>query len=290
MSEMTNPAEPEVMTEELDLGNEENEAFDESTEEVEQSDDQAEAQTEEEELEEVERDGKKYRVPKALAGELLMQADYTRKTQAHAEEVRQFKAAAQAEAQRIQLQQANLQGYAQLHAIDAQLHEFGKIDWNAATDANPQQAQKAWMQFQHLQQQRSGLAQHLQQQEQTLAEASRAEREQRVVQAYTTLKAEIPDLEKVLPELNTYAAKAYGYTAEELQAVDDPRAIKILNKARLYDQLMAKTKQQQQAKKPELTPVKAISGKTSQPKPPSKMSDAEWFAHEQAKLRRQAKA
>lgn len=287
MSEdMTNPAGPEVTGDASALEIEQ--AADVETEGeslAENSDDQAEVTAEEEETEEVERDGKKYRVPKALAGELLMQADYTRKTQAHADAVRQFQAEAQAEAQRIELQRANLQGYAQLHAIDAQLAEFRKVDWDAAADANPQQAQKAWMQFQTLQQQRSGLAQHISAQEQQLSAAQQHALQEQRERCRAEITKEIPDFEAIAPELGKYAVSS-GYTLEELQHVADPRAIRILNKARLYDQLIAKSKQSQQPKQaaPQ-TPVRAINGKSSQPKPAAKMSDAEWYAHEQAKRR-----
>src|SRR5215204_4003947 len=45
-------------------------------------DETAETDTsEDEEFEEVERAGKKYRIPAALKGELMMQSDYTKKTQ-----------------------------------------------------------------------------------------------------------------------------------------------------------------------------------------------------------------
>ena len=43
-----------------------------------------------EEYEEVERGDKRYKVPKALKDELMMDADYRRKTQIHAEEVKRF--------------------------------------------------------------------------------------------------------------------------------------------------------------------------------------------------------
>lgn len=45
---------------------------------------------EDEEYEEVERGDKRYKIPKALKDELMMEADYRRKTQIHAEEVRRF--------------------------------------------------------------------------------------------------------------------------------------------------------------------------------------------------------
>ena len=40
----------------------------------------------EEELEEIEREGQKYKIPKALKNEFLMHKDYTQKTQSLAEE------------------------------------------------------------------------------------------------------------------------------------------------------------------------------------------------------------
>src|SRR5215204_3179929 len=55
-----------------------------------------EAETEAEELEEIERNGKKYKIPTALKSELLMQQDYTRKTQEVAEQRRAIEAEQQA--------------------------------------------------------------------------------------------------------------------------------------------------------------------------------------------------
>lgn len=62
----------------------------------EEGDDENPLGDDDDEYEEVERGDKRYKVPKALKDELMMEADYRRKTQVHAEEVRRFEERAKA--------------------------------------------------------------------------------------------------------------------------------------------------------------------------------------------------
>ena len=66
------------------------------TEDDESEDPDSPSDQDEDEYEEVERGDKRYKIPKALKDELMMDADYRRKTQVHAEEVRRFEERAKA--------------------------------------------------------------------------------------------------------------------------------------------------------------------------------------------------
>ena len=98
------------------------EAIEDSQESLDdQLDDEA---PEEDDSEELEHDGQKYKLPKALKPLLMMQADYTQKTQALAEQRKAFEAEA---AQKQQLMQQNIQEVAQIVNIDQQLQQYGAM-------------------------------------------------------------------------------------------------------------------------------------------------------------------
>lgn len=103
------------------------------------------AQTEDDEIED-EHDGVKMRGKKAdvdrAKAERLMQADYTRKTQAAAAERTNDIAQRQLNMQQQQLQQQVVEEMAGVKAIERQLANFDKVDWRALAQADPGQAQQ----------------------------------------------------------------------------------------------------------------------------------------------------
>jgi hypothetical protein len=75
-----------------------------------------------EELETVDYDGKQYQVPKALKAGIMMQADYTRKTQEVAEQRRELESRSQQIAQQAQASEEELTARATLIGINQSLH------------------------------------------------------------------------------------------------------------------------------------------------------------------------
>lgn len=209
--------------------------------------------------EEVDYDGEKYKVPKKLKDAFLRQSDYTVKTQNLARERGDFESAQQQFAQRQQLHEQHIEKIAEIKAIDRQLEQFGKLDWNALTDADPVQSMKLERQMRNLQGQRG---QHLAEinQAQTKATFESQQATARTLQeARATLAREIPNYGT--PELQkamTETGKAFGYKAEELANVNDPRAVKLLHKAYLYDKLIAKQKASET--KANVIPITRVAG------------------------------
>ena len=197
--------------------------------------------------EEIDHEGEKYKLPKKLAEEWkngrLRQQDYTVKTQDLAKQRTEFEAAQQEFVARQQFQQQHIQAVAKVMAIDERLEQFSKLDWNALTDADPVQALKLDRQMRELQQQRAQQVDGLQQSQAKLTFEQQQATARRQQEAREELSKDIPgfgtaEVQKQLLEVG----KAAGYKQEELASVQDPRAVKLLHKAYLYDQLIAKAK------------------------------------------------
>jgi Asp-tRNA(Asn)/Glu-tRNA(Gln) amidotransferase A subunit family amidase len=245
----TNQPESDELPEEVAQADENQTTADESAEDGQPQDGQANQPDEEEE--EVDVDGKKYRVPKALKGALMMQADYTRKTQELAELRRA------AEAEKTRFQQANaeqVQALATVTALDQQLQQFDQINWQQLSDTDPVQAQKLWMQYTQLKDARQQVATRVQQMEQQRAFETQQEIVKRLEEGHAVLKREIPNWgPDVAKQINEFAAKEYGFQPQELAQIVDPRIVKVLHNAMVGAQLLKKQQgsaQSNQAAKP----------------------------------------
>lgn len=97
-----------------------------------------------EEEEELDIDGNPIKVPKSIAEKLkarmMMQADYTQKTQAIAEQRRELETRRQAAEWESQARSALFQEEAQLHGIRERLGQLQNINWQQLAHENPQQS------------------------------------------------------------------------------------------------------------------------------------------------------
>lgn len=223
--------------------------------------------TPEVEEEDIDLDGEKYRAPKKLAERLkeleqgsLRQDDYTRKTQTVAEERRAIEAERQQLVAQKQFQQQYIDAVADVKAIDKQLINYQKLDWNALTDADPVQAMKLDRQMRDLQMQRtqiiSGIEQTSTQQQQAQQQAIARQRQD----AVATLQREIkgfgtPEVAKELFETGT----KYGIREDEWKNLDDPRLYKLINIARLYEKLVSKQTAEAKPKSAEVVPITRVT-------------------------------
>src|SRR5690349_1139844 len=85
------------------------------------------AQPEPDETEEVEHEGKKYKIPKPLKGALLMQADYTRKTQEVAEQRKQVEAERARFAEEQKLIAESISEFGKVQALNDALAQYDKV-------------------------------------------------------------------------------------------------------------------------------------------------------------------
>jgi hypothetical protein len=169
----------------------------------------------------------------------LRQSDYTRKTQAHAENVKAFDAQVQQVSQVVKAKLDTLQA-----ELDRLIPSEKSIDWDGLHQRDPAEYVKWKEYFRDLKDKRQAVAQE-QAQIQFQAQ-QRAERE-----TAETLKRESEALAKALPvfadpkkgdaakaELRSYLI-GKGYTAEQIAGLSDHRSVTIAWKAAQYDKLQA---------------------------------------------------
>lgn len=187
-------------------------------------------------------DGKKHRIPKALIPRLMKDADYTRKTQEHAELVRQAEQKlAQTQQQlalQTQAQQQHLQQRAQLAALDMELAKYQGVNWALAGQQDPGAAQQTWLAYQQLKEQRTGVATQLQAMESHyLAQAQQqAQASQRQAQEAVShiVSQWTPDERAAVNEIGS---KVYGVKQQHFEFfASNPGLLPILRDAVLYQQ------------------------------------------------------
>jgi hypothetical protein len=243
--------------------------------------------------EEIEHDGRTYRVPKALKDAFLRQADYTRKTQELAEQRRGFE---QEAARRQAAQQADLEGYARLVALNDQVKAFEQLDWTALERQDPAQAQSLWRQYSQLKDGRSAMIGQLLQREDQRAFETQRDAARRIEEGRAVLAREIQGWSPELAsKLSDFGQREFGFTAQEIGGVVDPRMVKVLHLAFVGRQSQQK---QAAARKAEAShaalPIRQVGSQATARRPSTteaasdRMSTADWFRAEQERVRRKA--
>ena len=235
-------------------------------------------------LEDVEYDGKQYKIPPELKGALLRQQDYTQKTQHLAEMRKQAEAQLEAIKAASDADEASAEIKADLRTVDKSLKQYENVDWGRFAAENPAQAQAAMLQYQQLQMHRQQLADGLNTHEQTKRQASEQARYAALAQAKADLLQAMPDFNAdVAREIVASTVSHYGYSPDEINAITDPRQVRILRDAMSWRKSQeAATKAAKAVTAPTQTQtVKPSSKKTVNP---DKMSTAEWMAYERKRM------
>lgn len=223
--------------------------------------------------EEVEYEGNKYSLPPELKAALMRQSDYTQKTQEVAEQRKALGEQYARFQQAAQAQQQNLQGYAQLHALQNQLNQYQGVNWNELSESDPTAAQQHFIQYSQLKDAVSNLSRNLEQQQQASLEQQRMLYARQVEQGKAELARDIPGWSAETAKQITDHGASYGFTEQELHSVADPRMVKVLHDAMMYRQSLKKATEHKSTAKP----VSKIKGNAKVEKDPNKMSTDEWL-------------
>jgi hypothetical protein len=288
--EATNP-ETEVEEEEVDQV-----AEPEVDSEVEGEDSEEEAVTEPE-TEEVEHDGKKYKIDKALKPALMMHADYTRKTQELATQRRQVEEQFQA---REKQTGEFLADVGKVQALKNALTDFEKVQWADIRSKDPALCDQLWFQYQQTKDQAGKAETELNAKMQARATEAQRESVKQLQDGAAQLQRDIPGWGPELAgKLNSFAID-HGFTPEELRQVTDPRVIKLLHAAYQGTQTKKQTETKQAATKtaavaeaakplPTVTARSAAAEKIRASDPASdKLSTEEWARRRNEQLRKRA--
>ena len=187
--------------------------------------------------EEVEYEGKNYRVPPELKSALLRQADYTRKTQEVAAARKTLEEQQQQFQQVEQFRQQQFALAVQLSNIDQQLQAYQQFDWNSLAESDPAQYLKLDRQYRDLQMARQQKLtegqQALQQQQQMTAQQRQAAVQQGQIELAKRVTGWNQDLAKDVGE----SALKYGFTESEVSTLLDPRVVHLMHDAHQWRRL-----------------------------------------------------
>lgn len=240
----------------------------------------------EDELEGVKLRGKKELLEK-IKSERLMQADYTRKTQEVAEQRRAIEAERQQFQETAKSHQEHIREVGRLMAVDDRLQQFQQVNWQQLNQEDPVRAQALLIEFNQLQAARGQLANSLAQREQQRQLASQQDSAKRANEAEQIVMREVKDwgAEKLAKFVD--AGQKAGIQPDGMRQllIQYPQAARFLNKALMYDQLLAQRMQKPKAEPPK--PATRIGGgSAANTKPLSDVTDPrEW-----AERRRQWKS
>lgn len=212
---------------------------DEPAEEVEETDEPEADADAAEELEEVEYEGKTYKVPPELQKALLRQADYSRN-------MNEVGAQKKALTEKLEVAERYAQGaekfaevLADVRGIDAQLKQFEAVNWQQLRTENPGEyaALAADMQTLRLEreqriQRAQGVNAEIEQAKQRLLADQREAMDK-------TLAKELKGWGNELGTKITQYALAQGYQQQDLATVTDPKWVIAMDKARRFDELQA---------------------------------------------------
>lgn len=189
-------------------------------------DDQTEGEAEgeaeaepEDDTEEIDHDGQKFRIPKALKDSFLRQADYTRKTQEVAEERRTVAAERERIAQQAEIHAATMEGRVKLAVLDQQLEQLNTMDWASYAQTYGSDAAIAAMgQANQLKAQRDALANEITAKENDFRLSGERETATALQEADQILSREVqgygPDMVRQVAEIG----QSLGFSGDELRA------------------------------------------------------------------------
>jgi len=267
----------------------------------------------EDDTEEVEHEGQKYKVPKAVKPLLLMQADYTRKTQAIAERDRALAERESVVTQQAEVATALRAEIGKVETLRSQLGAFEGIDWAAARAAtreiaDPNERQLARDQVDDAYFQYQNLAKAVDDAEAGLTTKEQEFRLQSERAVATAMQETVQVLAKEIPNWGEKTLQAivqtgadYGFTVDDFKVMTDPRAWKAFDElarlradnAKLNAQLGRTTTTERHAASQATQPAKTVSAKGGGFKPglDDSLPVEEWNRRRdaQVKARRQAR-
>lgn len=211
-------------------------------------------------------DGTPVTVEEAKRGH-LREADYTRKTQALAEDRKALFEKDQALDTERQVLAENLN--LALSMIEPKLSQYAQVDWNALQQQDAYAAQEKWNDFQMVQHRYNQIVNNHRQLSESASKAKADQRARTRAEEAQKLKMAMPDFAdpqkapEIQAKLTQYASEVIGLSTDEQSNIIDHRLVQVMEKARRYDELMKAdmTVANQKVKK---APKKPLKGGTPQ--------------------------
>ena len=170
--------------------------------------------------------------------------DYTQKTQQVAEQRKELEAYAQqiqmqeqAFQQQVQLNNVLIEDVAKITSLDQQLNQYANVNWNQLSDNDFVEAQKLFFTYNQLQQERSQLVSQFEVKKQQVVQKQTQLMAEKIAKGKEILAKEIPNWSPETNQALLSTGKDYGFSDVELNAIVDPRHVKVLHDAMQWRKL-----------------------------------------------------
>lgn len=228
----------------------------------------AEQQEAVEEFDEIEHSGAKYKIPKAVKPLLMMQADYTRKTQEVAEQRKSIESEREAFTKSIESERQHVKDLGRLQIFDEALSQYEKVDWQTLRATDPDRANAAFQDYMTMKAQRDALGGKVQKAIEEQSTQAQRDFAKRYEETSATLARDIPGWTEAVPKLRDFAV-ANGVTPEDLRLIaTNATYAKLLHQAWVGSELIAKQKAaakaataRQPGAEAEVKPLKTVGSK-----------------------------
>lgn len=241
-----------------------------------------------EDLEEFDWNGKKIVGPKGLKDGVLMQADYTRKTQEVAAKARELDDRAKHIEQQSKASEEEMTARAAIVSIDSDLKSYENVDWDAWEAQDLFAAQAGFRKFQQLKEARGQVTSFLGEKQKARTEQANSDTNKRLQETRQYAEKEIkgwsPELDS---KITDFATKELGYDWDTLKGAYNPKVYRTLYLAHIGHAALQK---QSTAPKPTGQPApQPLTKITARANPPptgldDRLSMDEWTKRRNAQI------
>ena len=246
------------------------------------------------EAEEIEYDGKKYKVAKELKDAFLRHADYTRKTQETAMTRKELEAEKEQVRRIAQATDQEITARGKLAQIHETLEQYENVDWGRLEENDPLGAQSHFRQYQLMKEQAQRLGMEIQQTAQQRIAFDQQETAKRIAasrdDASKTLKGWSPTAEE---KAFSWAVNEMGAPPQVLAQIMSPAAYKMVYLAWMGHQALNKSAKPKaapmdgQPQTEQAQPITRLTGKGGAPERGlhDKLSMEEWLRRRNAQAK-----
>jgi hypothetical protein len=247
-----------------------------------------EAQETEPDFEDIEYEGKQYKLPKELKEAVMRHGDYTQKTQSLAEERRAHIAEVEQRNREMEINNELMDDYAQLRGIGSRLEQLRNVDLNQISPEDATRLIHEQMQLTQAQQELEGGMNYRRQE---LEQSNHQRTQQELHRAVEALSKPDPKFgwngkfDNEASKTLTSFGQELGFTREELANTTHPLMVKTLHLARIGAQALKKQQAALKTPAPAAMPVPVIGkGNAKGVVNPDKLPIGEWMKMEQARM------
>jgi hypothetical protein len=191
------------------------------------------------EHDEIEHDGKRYRIPSALKSAFMMHGDYTRKTQELATARRGLDAERETFSRSAL---AHVSDFGRLTALDEDIAKYARVDWQKLSADDPSAAQQHYMAYQQLKDQRNELAGKIVQAERARSQEAERTFANRYAEANAVLHRDVKGWAEAAPKVAEFARRS-GVSQDELAHIaTSPALSRLLHQAWLGERVITTQK------------------------------------------------